>query len=341
MKAEIGTYPKDRQILHKIVPLDTPLCVDLHVTHLCNLRCNYCALTVENPQFVNRDIKREQMTPEVFKLVVEQLSTFPKKMKMITMAGVGEALTHPHIADFVRQLRDSGVTEKIQIISNATLLTPQMSDELIAAGLGELKISLQGLDAKKYKEIADVDIKWDEFYGNIKYFSSVRGKCALKVKVADIALERDDEEKFYSLFGDICDAVAIEHIYNAWLQNGVDVRGVISNVIDKFTRYGDKRQELKVCPRLFTSCDVLPDGQMTHWCHTLLGGEHKITEMPIPQQWNSSGYNEVRKRMLTQGKGYWEHCCNCEMIHQTAHPEDILDGHEAEILARMASANNI
>jgi molybdenum cofactor biosynthesis enzyme MoaA len=223
MKAEIGTYPKDRQILHEIVPLDTPLVVDIHMHHYCNFLCNYCAMSVNPEQLEKTAYKLGSMNMELFTLIVQQLHDFPRKIKMITMEGFGEPTIHPNIVDMVRLLHDSGVTDKIQMITNGSMLNPQFNEALINAGLGELRISLQGLNEKKYLQISNAKINWDEFYENICHFSRIRKTCTLKVKIVDTVLEIGDDEKFYALFGNICDAVSIEHIYNPWTQNGVNI----------------------------------------------------------------------------------------------------------------------
>jgi len=333
MKAELGTFPKDRQILHEIVPLDTPLSIDIHMHHYCNFKCNYCAMSMSSKQLEKTVYKSGSMDMELFSLVVKQLKEFPKKIKMITIEGVGEATIHPHIVDMVKLLHDSGVTDKIQIITNGSMLNPEFNEALVNAGLGELRISLQGLSERKYLEIADASINWNEYYENICHFSRVRKTCALKVKIVDTALEDGDEEKFFALFGNICDAVSIEHIYNPWTQNGVDID--IKTIGQSKSRYGREAVDLKVCRRVFTSIDILPDGMLTQTCHDRFGFEKNIKEATIAAQWNSSEFDMVRIDMLNGKKDQWEFCKKCVFINATWHPEDVLDGHEKDILNRM------
>ena len=331
MKAELGIFPKNRQILKDIVPLDTPLAVDIHMTHLCNFKCTYCILSQSEEVFSKSGLKREQMDWEVFELLVKQLQEFPRKIKMVTMSGIGECTIHPRLIDMIKLLRDSNAVETIQIITNGARLTPQLSNQLVEAGLNELRISLQGLSEKKYMEIADYKLNWEEYYSNICYFSKIRGNCKLKVKIADTALEPGDEEKFYALFGDICDAVAIEHIYDAFTQNGYIVNGKQSQL----TRYGRELKSINVCCRPFTRIDILPDGSYTQFCHVNFGFEKNIKEKSIREQWNSRGQNKLREDMLRYGIEKFPKCQICEVREYTWHPEDILDGHEEEILERM------
>ena len=340
MHAEIGTFPQNRQVLYKILPIETPLALDLHITHRCNFRCNYCILSRPDEELAAADygiggLRREIMSWETFSLIVEQLNAFPSKLKMITMSGIGEATTHPRIADMVKALHDAGVTETIQIITNGALLSRDMSDKLISAGLNELRISLQGLTADKYFEICKAKIDWDTYYDNICYFAQNKGDCTLKVKIVDTVLGEGDEEKFYSLFGDICDAIAVEHVYNPWEVNGLCSKHKMLPT-DK-TRYGREFREIAVCPRPFTRMDILPDGTVTQFCHVCFGHEKNVREMPLYVQWNGDRQNELRINQLKGLRNEYPQCKRCTFVTNTWHPEDILDGHEAEILERMQS----
>lgn len=333
MKAQLGAYPKDRQILYEVLPLETPLVVDIHITHLCNFKCNYCILSQYEEDFKKSGLKREEMTMETFSVIVEQLKEFPDKIKMITKSGIGEATTHPLLVEFVRMLHDAEVTNRIQLITNGYLLTPELGERLVAAGLGELKISLQGLSADKYMEIAGKKIDWEEFYGNLCHFSKIKKECDFKLKVADTALEDGDEERFYKLFGEICDAVAVEHIYDAWSANDAKLEYGIKP--EEKTLYGREMRHIKICRRPFTSCDVLPDGFFTQFCHVHFGHEKNIREATIKEQWNSAGQNELRINMLKGKREEYPHCKVCTVVHNTWQPEDLLEGHEEEILTRM------
>ena len=333
MKAEIGTYPKDRQVLHEVIPLDTPLALDLHITHECNFRCNYCLLAASKEDFERSGLPRGTMSWETFCLVIDQLKEFERPLKMVTMSGIGEATMHHRIVDMVRELHNSGKVKTVQIVSNGSLLNNELSEQLIGAGLDELRISLQGLGEKQYKKIAGVTIDWQKYYDNIVYFSKIRGGCKLKIKVVDAALGEGEEEEFYHLFGDICDAVAIEHVYDAGAVNGYNLD--LGDKIQYLTRYGDRMREVTICPRVFTRLDVLPDGSLTQFCHTRFGHEKNIREMTLKELWLSKEQNQLRADMLHGKMKEFEQCRRCTFITNTWHNEEILDGYEEEVLERM------
>jgi sulfatase maturation enzyme AslB (radical SAM superfamily) len=327
MKAELGTWPKDRQILHNILPIDTPLEIDFHITGVCNFKCNYCLWSMPKEELAKQVLaSAPYMDFETFCIALEQLKEFPHKIKHLTLTG-GEPLLHKRLPEMIRMVRDAEVAQTIQVISNASPLTRDLSRELVGAGLTELKISLQGLNEEAYRKTSSAKISWDKFYDNIRYFSEVRGDCKLKVKVADTALDSGDEKKFYELFGDICDAVAIENIYDAWAVNGMKHEHINAH---KENRYGHAIDGLKVCKCVFIYFDILPNGMFATRCHRDLGFGN-VHDTTLLKAWNCDAINKLREGFL---RGTVRHP-QCTVNSQTAHPEDVLDGYEAEILSRM------
>jgi sulfatase maturation enzyme AslB (radical SAM superfamily) len=294
MKAEIGAFEKDRQELHSVLPLRTPLLFGFHPTHICNFACSFCVHSANKAVVAGKPFRKEKMEWDVFSLMVRQLNAFPDKIKMVSIAGIGEPLTHPRIIDIVKSLKDSGTASKVQIITNASLLSPEMSEGLIGAGLDQLKVSLQGLNDAAYARITGRQVSFDELYANILYFSRIRRGIELSVKIGDIALEEGEAVKFYELFGDICDAVAIEHFFNMWKTNGVDT-GAVIKASDK-TIWGYEQRKILRCRQRFTTFDILPDGTFClGGCHRRFGFESNIRDVPIARQWNCVGANKARR----------------------------------------------
>lgn len=333
MKAEIGIFPKDRQLLHSIVPLDTPLLVDFHISNLCNFKCNYCMNSSPKEVYASSGLRRELMSWETFELALEQLKEFPQKIKQISLDGIGEPTLNKRLPDMVEALRKAEVAQTVMVITNGSQLSPELSQQLVDAGLQVLRISLQGLSAKKYMEISQAKIDWDRFYQNIKYFSQIRGDCKLKVKIADTALEEGDEEKFYTLFGDICDAVAVEHIYDAFSNIG-KVYTIALRETEK-NRFGLDIRNIDTCWFPFTRIDLRSDGTFANCCNSLFGFEKNIREDTILEQWNGAAMCRMRADFLRHNTKEYAACQKCHIPIEVYHPEDLLDGHEAEILDRM------
>jgi len=63
-------------------------------------------------------------------------------------------LINKDIPVMVKMAKDAEIAERVEIISNGSLLDKTMSDRLIEAGLDTLRISLQGLNSKNIKTYA-------------------------------------------------------------------------------------------------------------------------------------------------------------------------------------------
>jgi MoaA/NifB/PqqE/SkfB family radical SAM enzyme len=112
-------------------------------TSQCNLDCRTCMRNAWNePQGM--------MSEEVFSRVAEGLKAF-SPMPSIFFGGFGEPLFHPDIVKMVTRLKDFGAT--VELITNGTLLTKEMSRKLIEAGLDTLWVSLDGATPESYTDI--------------------------------------------------------------------------------------------------------------------------------------------------------------------------------------------
>ncbi len=161
-----------RLILAKVLPLDTPLVLQIFPIYACNFTCKYCTFSIPRNKrgFISDKIV---MDFELLKKCVDEMTFFPHKIKTLRFVGMGEPLLHPKIADMVKYAVSKYVAEKVEILSNGSLLTPKLADSLIAAGLSRLVISIQGTTAKKYQEVSRINLDFEKFVKNIKYFYKI------------------------------------------------------------------------------------------------------------------------------------------------------------------------
>ncbi len=120
-------------------------------SNICNFKCRYCAQSLGR-EYLEREytFPPENMPLEIMKLVVSQASEFPKRFKLVSMMGHGEPLCNTKLPEMVGMVKESGIAERVDIITNASLLTHEYSDRLLDAGLDVLRVSLQGIDSQAY-----------------------------------------------------------------------------------------------------------------------------------------------------------------------------------------------
>lgn len=333
MKAQLikGQAPGGkRTMLSEVLPLSTPLVVQIFPVYACNFRCNYCVFStkIADRGFVSSETFLDF---DLYKKCVDDMTHFPDKLKVLRFVGMGEPLLHKRIADMVEYTAKSGITDRVEILSNASLLTREMSDNLLKAGLARLIISIQGTNAEKYKLVCGADIQFDQFTDNIQYFYDNKGDAQLHIKVIDYALDGpEDEQKFYDIFGDMCDSIGVEHagpIY-PW----VDYDEVLQGKDLSVTQFGLTASELHICPQPFFTLQINPDGKVVP-CYSIdypsiVGdcNEHSVTQI-----WNSIKFNQFRRSMLDGASDASSACKICNIIKHRLFPEDALN-HAADRL---------
>ena len=117
----------------------------ISLTDHCNLRCVYC-MPKEGIQWQPRT---DQLSAEEIARVVETAAQ--GGVKRIRLTG-GEPLVHPHIVEIVRRIASIQNIEEVSLTTNAMLLE-RLAQPLADAGLTRVNISLDSLDADKFKRI--------------------------------------------------------------------------------------------------------------------------------------------------------------------------------------------
>lgn len=118
----------------------------ISVTDKCNLRCAYCMPVEGLPWIPKAEILRYEEIVEI----VRQMGDLG--LRRVRLTG-GEPLVRQDLPELVRGLRGLGVLEDISLSTNAILL-PAMADDLRAAGVDRLNISLDTLRRDRFTRLA-------------------------------------------------------------------------------------------------------------------------------------------------------------------------------------------
>ncbi len=117
--------------------------VYIEPTNRCNLECRTCMRNAW-------DEPLGQMDNSTFTRILEGVRNISPRPK-IFFGGIGEPLTHPRIAEMVGQAKKIG--SSVDLITNGTLLTRDMSKRLLEAGLDMLWVSLDGATPESYVDV--------------------------------------------------------------------------------------------------------------------------------------------------------------------------------------------
>lgn len=325
-------YYKERTRLETVIPLAAPFILYVDPSSACNLKCRFCPCGRAHDDLWTES-KRSSvgvMEMDLFRKIVDDCSGFPDPIKVLRLYKEGEPLVNPHFAEMVSYARQSGHFTGIDTTTNGTLLHPKLNREIIKAGLTRIHISVEGLCGEDYEEICGTKIDFEQFRENLRDLYEHRGDCHIFIKTIVENCSAGDEaakkEKFYRLFGDLCDEISFEHIAPCW--PGFDKEFYSEEV----GVYGNKIQECVVCPRLFYILTINSDGAATRcivdWNRKMLIGD--VHQHSVPELWKMM--DTYRIEHLKGNRRKMTGCDECLEIETAA--IDNIDAYREELLKR-------
>lgn len=321
----------ERVTLGEVAPLDTPFSLYIFPTYFCNFKCSYCEHSLPENILEKKPYYKKSISFELFRKVIDDAKDFPAKIKTIIFAGVGEPLIHPKICDMIEYASKSEVADKIEVITNGSLLTHEISDSLVKSGLSRIRVSIQGINSEKYKELCGVNINFNEFIDNLKYLYNHKGNMEVYVKIIDCALANNEEEKkFYDIFTSICDKLAIEHMIDCCEDIDYSKIGNISGLCQHGSRLSS---EIRSQP--FYMLHLWPDGSVAPCCNYdspyILGN---VNDSSLYGIWRNIRHKNFMIKHLDGYKSI-DRCKKCGNVRSTFYPEDKLDDYKYCIAKRL------
>ena len=246
----------DRIELKNALPLRTPYVIHIDPCDTCNFRCKFCPSG--NPELMKKTRGRGHgpMDFEVYKWIIDSLKEFPDPIRVVRLYKEGEPLVNPRFADMVRYAKQSPKVERVDTTTNASLLTPERSLEIIDAGLDRLNISIEGVNAGQYRDFSGHKMDYDRFVDNIAFFFDHKKQCEMNIKINGDILTKEQEVQFYRTFGNITDGISVERTIEYWPKFG-EMQVEYDEGVNML---GGKSSEVQVCPYVFYEMCINSDG---------------------------------------------------------------------------------
>ena len=165
-------------------PLDHLAKVYVEPTNRCNLECRTCIRHGWDEPF-------GQMDEATFARIMDGLRAFSPP-PTVFFGGFGEPLAHPNIVEMVAQAKALGAS--VELITNGTLLTGEVSRRLIAAGLDLLWVSLDGATPESYTDVR-LGAALPQVLANLAAFRDARAaapdRTAPQIGIAFVMMKRN------------------------------------------------------------------------------------------------------------------------------------------------------
>ncbi len=292
---------KDRKPLQELLPLNKPLRVMIDPCDICNFRCSFCFQSQYDFG------SGSKMSIETFNRVMDQLTEFDGPINIIHLYGLGEPMINKNLPYFIKTIKERGVAKEVAVTSNGSLLTHELSDALIEAGLDRLSISLNGLSDDDFERIVGVKVAFDKLYKEIQYFYEHRKQCHLHVKINGECFSEDNRNRFVELFKDCTNSINIDHIINEW--SGINLEGSVDTLYD-----GGADIKSNICIDMLYEAVIHPDGTISP-CN--IDYKYKaqnlgnIFDSKIKDIWNSRRLHNLQIENLKGAFCSYEICKTC------------------------------
>lgn len=331
-------YDTKRKKLSEIIPLAQPFTVYIEQTKYCNFKCFYCIHStrdMENGEFQQLGHRMQHMDIGFYKKIITELQAFPVGgIKRIVFSGLGEPLMNPKFPELVKLAVEAKIADRVEVITNGLLLTPAMSEALIAAGITNINISVQGIDAKGYEDTCGVAIDFEKYVENLTYLYENKKQAQIYIKAIDATLNNETAQaKFFEIFGKISDRIFIEHLIV--MQQQMDD---LKPIVDGSKNFYGEELDLsrKVCGQAFYFLQIGCEGD-TFPCPVpglgkgLSMGNAK--EQSLWEIWNGRKRKALLRKMLKKEKDDITECKNCTCFNAINNPMENLDEDADKLLA--------
>ena len=264
-----------------------PHTVRVETTNHCQAECTFCP----------RDsIGRQKtfMDQAMFESIVEQCGK--AGCRLMHLHGFGEPLLDKRLPERIALCKQAGI-ERVKIFTNGGLLCGEMAEKLLASGVDEIKVSIDGANAAEFNRLR-VGLDYDKTLENVKAFRALRDRSGKeKPKLVAATCQTSNREQTEAMLEGIVDRIDFTRIHN-WA-------GGLGMLTGQRIR--------KPCDRLWRTFTILVNGDVSLCCMDYTGKEilGSITKDPIREIWNNARYRELRKMHRNSQQDQISVCNNC------------------------------
>lgn len=278
-----------------------PQYVNVETTNACNARCVMCGIDFDNRPNVKMD-------DALFDKIVEELKAWNHHIRKVNLYSDNEPLLDRNLAKKIRILKDIGI-QTVAIATNASALTQTRAEELVAAGLDQIYITIDSMVPEVYEKIR-VRLSFDKVYANTVNFIRVRdaAKASTAVRIQMVLQESNygESASFASHWEPLLsegDHIVVHRAHN-W-----------GGTVETLAHEGDATVNTYPCTTLWANAMIHADGKMAlcsvdteHVSPFTLGD---VREQSIEDIWNCEDMKSMREKHLTNQRDSHILCNGC------------------------------
>lgn len=264
-----------------VIPMgDLPKKVYLETISACNARCVMCP----HPEIRRGSLRK--LPIDVFKRCVDEIASIPSIME-VNPFNNNEPLTDKRIPSLIRYIREELPQVKIRLFSNGSLLTEDLSQELIGSGLDAITFSLHASTEKTYQKVMNLT-NLRKTCEHIQYFhAQANGKIKVNVTMVDLAMNQEElasTAEYWASLG-----------INAYVARSVNWAGNLSDTSS--LQVYQFEEAPSPCHRVMSEIYVAASGKVilccADWREEVVFGD--VTRQSLMEIWKSQDFLRYRE----------------------------------------------
>lgn len=179
-----------------------PMHLDIETSSRCNLRCTFCDKLplMQKDQFGDIDY-------DLYRKIIDEGAEH--RLWGVKLSYRGEPLLHPRLTEMVDYAVKRNVLD-IYFNTNGMLLTAELSERLISAGLTRISVSVEGIDPLQFEK-ERIGASFETIHRNIATLIELRERAGSehpKVRVQTVRFPDLDLQAYTGYWSAYCDEVA-------------------------------------------------------------------------------------------------------------------------------------
>ena len=292
------------------------------VVDLCNV-CNYECIHCPQSQYKKSDaFTGTYLSEEINKKLVDEAANDGAGMiQQIRYTAAGEPLLHPKAIDMLRYAVENSKT-MVTLTTNGSLLTDEMSDELLDMNIGLIDFSLDAFKDETYAQIrkkGDLKIVRERILDMLNKKKLKNSKT--RIIVSFVEQEKNTSEK--------------DEFKKYWEEHGIDfvVIRKCHSAGGFFYKENNKKRWIQPCVYPWERVAMDAKGNLSFCPASWLGKTvicRDYSKTTIKEVWNNKDYQQLRKEHLENKFDKYKVCEECPdraLIIWPANRTDILRGY--------------
>lgn len=269
---------------------ELPDSISIEAAMACNLRCEMCPVPPKAEAMTDR--KRSIMSTKTYDNIMAQIADRPRSVQLNQN---GEPLLNPDIISFVQKAKNHG--HFVSFTSNGTLMTRDIAQGLLEAGLDKIIFSVDGYHPSTYESIR-IGAKYETVRDNILRFCELKKQLGKKTHVKIDCILSDLTKNEVSLMEEFWGPVV-----DTFATIPLDDWGGSLELPDKFGERNWKPRQQKTnrypCDLLWTSMAISAEGNVMYCCHDykLESSLPNVNDRNLQTIWNDRVAAERRKHV--------------------------------------------